>query len=112
VGVSPSDNAAIRAAENLPAQAFEDPDRTMWVNSYTEDAIAAGPGSPTIDGRAALLAVVPQIAVSSLEIVADSTIGARRPRRYPWPRDLAVVCRGSSRPRQTRGEVGSCSATT
>jgi ketosteroid isomerase-like protein len=43
-------------------------------NCYTEDAIVAGPGSPTIEGRAALLAVAPQIAIYSLEIVADSTI--------------------------------------
>lgn len=76
MGVSSSDNAAIRAAENVLAQAFEDPDPTAWVNCYTEDAIFAGPGSPTIEGRAALLAVAPQIAISSMEIVADSTIGA------------------------------------
>jgi uncharacterized protein (TIGR02246 family) len=76
VGLSPPDTDAIRAAELALAEAFEDPDPTAWVNSYTEDAIFVGPGSPPIEGRAALLAVAPQIAMSSLEIVPDSTIGA------------------------------------
>ena len=76
MNISSSDNAAIRAAELALAEAFEDTDPTAWVNSYTEDAIFVGPGSPAIEGRAALLAVAPQIAMSSLEIVADSTIGA------------------------------------
>jgi uncharacterized protein (TIGR02246 family) len=76
VGLSSSDNAAIRAAENALAQAFEDPDPTAWVSCYTEDAIFVGPGSPALEGRAALLAVAPQVMMSSLEIVADSTIGA------------------------------------
>jgi len=76
VGLSSSDNAAIRAAELALAEAFEDTDPTAWVNSYTEDAIFVGPGSPPIEGRAALLAVARQITMSSLEIVADSTIGA------------------------------------
>jgi ketosteroid isomerase-like protein len=76
VGLSPLDTDAIRTAELALAVAFEDPDPTAWVNSYTEDAIFVGPGSPPIEGRAALLAVAPQIAMSSLEIVADSTIGA------------------------------------
>jgi uncharacterized protein (TIGR02246 family) len=76
VGLSPLDTDAIRAAELALAEAFEDTDPTAWVNSYTEDAIFAGPGSPPIEGRAALLAIAPQITMSSLEIVADSTIGA------------------------------------
>jgi uncharacterized protein (TIGR02246 family) len=76
VGVSPLDTDAIRAAELALAEAFEDTDPTAWVNSYAEDAIFVGPGTPAIEGRAALLAVAPQIAMSSLEIVADSTIGA------------------------------------
>ncbi|MDP9283694.1 MAG: nuclear transport factor 2 family protein, partial [Actinomycetota bacterium] len=76
MGLFPLDNDAIRAAELALAEAFEDPDPTAWVNSYTEDAIFVGPGNPAIEGRAALLAVAPQIAMSSLEIVADSTIGA------------------------------------
>jgi len=76
VSLSPSDNTAIRAAESVLAQAFEDPDPTAWVNCYTEDAIFDGPGLPTIEGRAALLAVAPQTMISSMEIVAYSTIGA------------------------------------
>jgi uncharacterized protein (TIGR02246 family) len=75
VGLFPLDDDAIRAAELALAAAFEDPDPTAWVNSYTEDAIFVGPGSPPIEGRAALLAVARQITMSSLEIVADSTIG-------------------------------------
>lgn len=76
MGLPSSDNAAIRAAEDVLARAFEDPDPTAWVSCYTEDAIFAGPGAPTIEGRAELLAVAPQIAISSMEIVAESTIGA------------------------------------
>jgi len=76
VGLPSSDNAAIRAAELALAEAFEDRDPAAWVSSYTEDAIFVGPGVPAIEGRAALLAVAPQIAISSMEIVADSTIGA------------------------------------
>ena len=76
MGLSPLDTDAIRAAELALAEAFEDTDPTAWVNSYTEDAIFVGPGSPPIEGRAALLAVARQITMSSLEIVADSTIGA------------------------------------
>ena len=74
--LSSSDIIAIRAAEEALAEAFEDPDPTAWVTCYTEDAIFVGPGSPAIEGRAALLAVAPQVTMSSLEIVADSTIGA------------------------------------
>jgi ketosteroid isomerase-like protein len=76
VALSSSDIAAIRAAESALAEAFEDPDPTAWVSCYTADAIFVGPGVPTIEGRAALLAVAAQIAISSMEIVADSTIGA------------------------------------
>ena len=76
MGLPSSDNDAIRAAELALAESFEGPDPTAWVNCYTEDAIFVGPGVPAIEGRAALLAVAPQIAMSSLEIVADSTIGA------------------------------------
>jgi uncharacterized protein (TIGR02246 family) len=76
VTLSSSDITAIRAAEAALAEAFEDCDPTAWVSCYTEDAIFVGPGSPAIEGRAALLAVAPQVTMSSLEIVADSTIGA------------------------------------
>jgi uncharacterized protein (TIGR02246 family) len=71
-----SDTTAIRAAEAALAEAFEDSDPNAWVSCYTEDAVFVGPGSPAIEGRAALLAVAPQVTMSSLEIVADSTIGA------------------------------------
>src|SRR6266542_547760 len=72
VALSSSDMAAIRAAESALAAAFEDPDPTAWVNCYTADAIFVGPGVPTIEGRAALLAVAAQIAISSMEIVDDA----------------------------------------
>ena len=65
------------------AQAFESPDLTAWVDSYTDDAIFVGPGAPAIEGRAALLAVAPQISISSMEIEVQSTLGAG---------DLAATC--------------------
>lgn len=76
MALSSSDVAAIRVAESALAEAFEDPDPAAWVNCYTPDAIFAAPGTPTIEGRAALLALAAQITISSMEIVADSTIGA------------------------------------
>jgi uncharacterized protein (TIGR02246 family) len=76
VGLSWSDIAAIRAAETAIAEAFEDPDPTAWVNSYTDDAIFVGPGMPSVEGRAALLAAAQQITISSMQIVAESTIGS------------------------------------
>jgi len=76
VTLSASDTAAIRAAEQALAAAFEEPDPTAWVSWYTEDAVFVGPGNPAVEGRAALLAIAPHVAMSSLEIVADSTIGA------------------------------------
>jgi ketosteroid isomerase-like protein len=75
VALSPSDIAEIRAAEKALAVAFESPDATAWVDGYTDDAIFVGPGVPAIEGRNALLEVAPQIAISSMEIVADSTLG-------------------------------------
>ena len=74
--LSPSDVDAIRAAEKALAASFEDADPTAWVGHYTDDAIFVGPGAPAIEGREALLAVAPQITMSSLKIVAGSTIGA------------------------------------
>jgi len=56
--------------------AFESSDLTAWVDSYTEDAIIVGPGVPALEGRSAFLEAVPQISISSMEIVADSTLGA------------------------------------
>jgi len=75
MALSPSDVAAIRAAEEALAKAFEDPDPTAWVDFYTEDAVFAGPGAPTIEGRAALLDAARETVISSLQIIADSTIG-------------------------------------
>ena len=42
---------------------------------YTDDAVFVGPGVPAIEGRRAFLDVAPQISISSMEIVADSTLG-------------------------------------
>jgi ketosteroid isomerase-like protein len=76
LGLSSSDLAAIRAAEDALAQSFETPERTAWVDSYTDDAIFVGPGIPAIEGRAALLDAAREIAISSMEITAESTLGA------------------------------------
>ena len=75
MALSSSDVAAIRAAENALAAAFEDPDPTSLVAFYTEDAVLTTVGLPTIEGRDALLAAAAQTTISSLEIVAASTIG-------------------------------------
>lgn len=72
---SSGDVAAIRAAEAALAEAFEDADPTAWVYCYTEDAVFAAPGSPTIEGRAAFLAAAAQTAISSMQIAAESTMG-------------------------------------
>ncbi len=74
--LSSSDVAAIRSAEKALAEAFEALDPTAWVDYYTEDAIFVGPGMPAVEGRDALLDLAPAVVISSMEIVADSTIGA------------------------------------
>ena len=74
--LSSSDVATIRSAEKALAEAFELPDRTALVEFYTEDAIFVGPGMPATEGRDALLSVAPSVVISSMEIVADSTLGA------------------------------------
>ena len=51
VVLSPSDVAAIRAAEKGLAEAFEASDPRAWVDFYTEDAIFVGPGTAAIEGR-------------------------------------------------------------
>ncbi len=76
MALSTSDISAIREAEKALAEAFESSDLTAWVDSYTDDAIFVGPGVPAIEGRSAFLDAVPQISISSMEIVADSTLGA------------------------------------
>ena len=74
--LSSSDVAAIRGAEKALADAFEAADPTAWVYFYTEDATFVGPGMAEIEGRDALLSAAPSVVISSMEIVADSTIGA------------------------------------
>lgn len=75
MALSPSDISAIRAAEKALAEAFESHDLTAWVDFYTDDAIFVGPGAPAIEGRSAFLDAAPQISISSMEIVAGSTLG-------------------------------------
>ena len=43
--------------------------------SYTEDAVFSGPGGATFAGRSELLAIAEHLAMSSLQIDAESTIG-------------------------------------
>ena len=74
--LSSSDVAAIRDAEKALADAFEASDPTAWVDFYTEDAIFVGPGMPALEGRDALLEAAPAVVISSMEIVAESTLGA------------------------------------
>jgi ketosteroid isomerase-like protein len=76
VTLSSPDVAAIWSAEKALADASEASDLTAWVDYYTEDAIFVGPGIPAIEGRDALLDLAPTVVISSMEIVADSTIGA------------------------------------
>lgn len=97
MALSTSDLAAIRAAERALAEAFESADPTAWVDSYTADAIFVGPGAPAIEGRAALLAVAPQISISSMVIDAQSTIGAG---------DLAATCGRASWVSGSKGSDG------
>ncbi len=74
--LSPSDIDAIRAAAKALAEAFEAPDPTAWVDFYTEDAIFAGPGVPTIQGRADFLEAARKTVISSMQITAESTLGS------------------------------------
>ena len=73
--LSSSDVAALRAAEQELVESFEAPDRTAWVGFYTDDAVFVAPGSAGIEGRAALLAAARQMALSSAQIVTESTLG-------------------------------------
>ena len=75
MALSTSDISAIRAAEKALAEAFESPDRLAWVDFYTDDAVFVGPGLSALEGRSALLDAAPHISISSMEIVADSTLG-------------------------------------
>ena len=99
MALSTSDISAIRAAEKALAEAFESPDRLAWVDFYTDDAVFVGPGSPALEGRSALLDAAPHISISSMEIVADSTLGtgefAAALGRVTWvsPKDSNLVRR-------------------
>ena len=57
------------------ADAFESPDSTAWVDFYTDDAVFVGPGVTALEGRRALLDAAPHVSISSMEIIADSTLG-------------------------------------
>src|SRR5205085_2905802 len=57
-------------------EAFESPEPTAWVDFYTEDAVFVGPAAPAIAGRRALLEVAPHVSISSMEILAESTLGS------------------------------------
>ena len=76
MALSSSDVAAIRAAEEALAEAFEAPDPTAWVDFYTDDAIFVGPGMPAIEGRNGFLDAARELTISSMEIAVDSTLGA------------------------------------
>ena len=88
MALSTSDISAIRAAEKALAEAFESPDPTAWVDFYTDDAVFVGPGMPALEGRSALLDAAPHISISSMEIVADSTLGTGEFAADAGPRDL------------------------
>ena len=97
--LSTSDISAIRAAEKALAEAFESPDRLAWVDFYTDDAVFVGPGLSALEGRSALLDAAPHISISSMEIVAESTLGtgefAAALGRVTWvsPKDSNLVRR-------------------
>ena len=76
MALSSSDVAAIRAAGEALAEAFEAPDPTAWVDFYTDDAIFVGPGMPAIEGRNGFLDAARELTISSMEIAVDSTLGA------------------------------------
>ena len=99
MALSTSDISAIRAAEKALAEAFESPDRLAWVDFYTDDAVFVGPGLSALEGRSALLDAAPHISISSMEIVAESTLGtgefAAALGRVTWvsPKDSNLVRR-------------------
>ena len=76
MALSTSDISAIRAAEKGLAEAFESSDLTAWVDFYTDDAVFVGPGVPALEGRNAFLDAAPQISISAMAILADSTLGS------------------------------------
>lgn len=71
------DVTEIRAAEREMEKALEDDDPTRWVYGYTEDAIFAAPGGPTVVGRAALLEMARAMKpLSFVHINTERTEGA------------------------------------
>jgi ketosteroid isomerase-like protein len=66
----------IRAAADALAAAFDAPDPAAWVDHYTEDAMFIGPRAAAVEGRAALLALVPHLSMSDVAIVVESVIGS------------------------------------
>ncbi|HEY2355451.1 MAG TPA: DUF4440 domain-containing protein [Gaiellaceae bacterium] len=76
--LSDDDLAEIHEAEQALEDALNDPDRTAWVDHYTDDAVFIGHNRPTLVGRDALLAYSAQMpAVSSLRIEALDVDGSR-----------------------------------
>jgi ketosteroid isomerase-like protein len=76
VALSLSDIAAIRAAEQELAEAFEASDPTAWGRLLHRGRDLAGPGVPTIQGRAAFLEAARKTVMSSLQINVESTLGS------------------------------------
>jgi uncharacterized protein (TIGR02246 family) len=102
LALSSSDIAAIRAAEVALAGAFEAPDPTAWVDFYTDDAIFVGPGMPAIEGRSALADAARELTIPSMEIVADSTLGAGDFAATLGRASWVTGPKGSEAPRQRR----------
>ena len=76
-GLSPARPLRPPGGREALAEALErSPDSTAWVDCYTDDAIFVGPGAPAIEGRSAFLEAAPHLHMSSVEIVAESTLGA------------------------------------
>ena len=68
------------------AEALESTERTDWVDFYTDDAIFVGPGCRRLR-TTALLDIALQISISSMEIVAQSTLAqmsSRDDRACDW----------------------------
>jgi ketosteroid isomerase-like protein len=71
------DELEIRAAEREVEKALEAADPTLWVYSYTEDAVFAPSGAPTVVGRNALLELARTMKpLSSVRIRTERTEGS------------------------------------
>jgi len=83
------DEAEIRAAERALEMALGSSDPTAWVYAYTEDAVFVAPGTPAVQGRAALLQMAQAMKpLSSVSITALRTEGSETLAyvygRAPW----------------------------